>query len=185
MKNSKLSDRARPCNAEQLKIKNLFKYFIIWCLGFSAFLGQLEIRLIKLIPSSFAAIHQNGGYDDNSTSLGTLEGLPGGFDPGTTEKMAANTLTKMLSNTIGVLTLVGGLMFIIYFVLGGISWITSSGEREKVEKAKKQMTNAAIGLIIVVASYGIAFIIGKVLGIEILNPAYYIIDELSPGGIKE
>ena len=54
------------------------------------------------------------------------------------------------------------------FILGGLSWITSSGEREKVEKAKKQMTSAAIGLIIVVASYSIAFIIGTVLLIMLI-----------------
>ena len=149
----------------QFKIKNLFKYFIIWCLGLGAFLGHRSIRLILPV---FA----------KEVSLGELEGLPGGYDPGTgTEpKGATESLTKIFNNVFGVLTLVGGLMFIVYFLLGGIQWITSSGEREKVEKSKKQMTNAAIGLIIVVASYSIAFIIGKVLGIDILEPAKYIIN---------
>ena len=121
-----------------------------------------------------------------STDLGTLEGLPGGFAPDVSgenpEEAAAKSLTKIFSNVFGVMTVVGGLIFILYFILGGISWTTSSGEREKVEKAKKQMTNAAIGLIIVVASYSIAFIIGTVLGIDILNPADYIINVLGPQG---
>jgi len=117
--------------------------------------------------------------------LGNLQPLPEGYDPGVTGKdvsPAAATLTKIFSNTFGVLTIVGGLMFILYFVLGGIAWLTSSGQRENVEKAKSQMTNAAIGLIIVVASYAISFIIGKVLGIDILNPGRYIIENLGPGG---
>jgi len=114
------------------------------------------------------------------TDLGTIEGLPGGFDPGDSITTATETLTTILSNTFGVLTLVGGMMFIIFFIMGGLQWVSSGGEKEKVEKAKKQMTNAAIGLIVVVASYSIAFIIGKVLGIELLNPADYIINNLKP-----
>lgn len=119
--------------------------------------------------------------EEEGTPLGSLEGLPGGFDPGESIDTASTTLTKIFSNTFGVLTIVGGLMFILFFVLGGLSWLTSSGDREKVEKAKKQMTNAAIGLIIVVASYSIAFVIGRVLGVEILSPARYI-QKLGPQG---
>ena len=36
------------------------------------------------------------------------------------------------------------------------------------------MTNGAIGLIIIVVSYSITWIIGKVLGLDILNPAQTI-----------
>jgi cytochrome bd-type quinol oxidase subunit 2 len=119
---------------------------------------------------------------DEGTGLGTLKGLPGGYDPGTTKESAMESLSNIFSNVLGVMTIVGGLMFVLYFVLGGISWLTSGGEREKVEKAKKQMTNAAIGLIVVVASYAIAFIVGKVLGIEILDPAKYL-ESLGPGAV--
>ncbi|HUW21519.1 MAG TPA: hypothetical protein VMW41_02505, partial [Candidatus Bathyarchaeia archaeon] len=73
-------------------------------------------------------------------------------------------------------------MFVLYFLLGGLQWVTSSGEADKVEKAKKEMTNAAIGMIIVVAAYGIIFVVGRVLGMEILNPADYIINFLGPKG---
>jgi len=117
--------------------------------------------------------------------LGELEGLPGGYNPDLSGKTpqiaAADMLTKILSNTFGIFTIIGGVMFILYFILGGLSWISSSGKPEKVQKAQDQMISAGIGLIIIVASYGISFIIGKVLGIEILNPADYIINVLGPG----
>jgi len=107
-------------------------------------------------------------------NLGTLEGFTEAYQP--TEKGGHGALTKILSNTIGFLTIVAGLAFTVYFLLGAISWITSSGQPEKVQKAQDKMTSAAIGLIAVVASYGIAFIVGKVLGIEILDPAKYILN---------
>jgi len=105
--------------------------------------------------------------------LGTFEGI-GGYLPevssdegglGTT----GNVFADFFSNILGFLTLLAGLFFLIYFLVGALSWLTSSGKREQVEKAKQSMTNAAIGLIIVVAAYGIAFIVGTVLGLEILN----------------
>lgn len=36
------------------------------------------------------------------------------------------------------------------------------------------MINAVIGLIAVVATYSLAYIVGKVLGFDLLNPADYI-----------
>lgn len=115
-------------------------------------------------------------------NLGILQPLPSGYDPGTSIFTATDRLTDILSNTLGVLTIFASLYFILQFVLGGLSWITSSGERERVDKAQKKMTHAAIGLIVVVAAYAIAFIIGQILGIDILNPAKYIISVLKPGG---
>jgi cytochrome bd-type quinol oxidase subunit 2 len=116
--------------------------------------------------------------------LGDVKPLPNSYDPGTDINTATQTFTDIFSNAFGVFTLVAGLMFILYFILGGISWITSGGERDKIEKAKQQMTNAVIGLIIMVAAYGIAFIVGKVLGINILDPSEYILNYLKPAGVN-
>ena len=105
--------------------------------------------------------------------LGTLKGFSEAYQP--QEEAGHKALTKILSNTLGFLTIFAGLAFIIYFLLGALSWVTSSGQPEKVQKAQNKMTSAAIGLIAVVATYGIGFIVGKVLGIDILDPAKYIL----------
>jgi hypothetical protein len=43
------------------------------------------------------------------------------------------------------------------------------------------MTSAAIGMIAVVAAYAIAFIVGQVLGFQLLNPAEEL-QKIVPGG---
>jgi cytochrome bd-type quinol oxidase subunit 2 len=96
--------------------------------------------------------------------------------------VAAEQFTKFASNLIGLLTTVGGLMFMLYFILGGLSWITAGGDKAKVDDAKAKMTNAAIGLIIIVAAYAIGYIVGEVLGIKILEPAE-ILKTLDPSTI--
>lgn len=88
-------------------------------------------------------------------------------------------LSDILSNLLAMLTLVAGIAFLIYFVIGAFNWITAGGDTQKVEKAGKQITNALTGLIIVVAAYSVTAIVGTVLGIDILNPTT-IINQLGP-----
>lgn len=104
-------------------------------------------------------------------NLGTFKGL-GGYIP---ETIGADInpfsliIADFLSNIITFLTILAGIYFLIYFMVGALKWISSGGNREKVEEAKKSLTNAAIGLIVVAAAYTIAFIVGKVLGIDFLD----------------
>ncbi len=108
----------------------------------------------------------------------------GGYSPDVAggTGVAAERFTTFASNLIGLLTTVGGLMFMLYFILGGLSWITAGGDKAKVDDAKAKMTNAAIGLIVIIAAYAISYIVGQVLGINILEPAE-ILDTLNPATI--
>lgn len=129
-------------------------------------------KIISLIPfASWLALPKTALAADEGLRLGTFRGI-GGYLPEVEEGGLGTTGTvfgRFFSNILGFLTLLAGIFFLIYFLVGGLSWLTSSGKSEQVEKAKQSMTNAAIGLIIVVAAYGIAFIIGTVLGLDILN----------------
>ena len=53
-----------------------------------------------------------------------------------------------------VLSIVGAL-FVILFIYGGFVWLTSTGNQEKVGKAKKSVSYAVVGVLIVLAAYSI------------------------------
>ncbi len=106
-------------------------------------------------------------------NLGAIEGITGAYNPNTGD-YGIPTLEKILSNVIGTFTIVAGILFIIYFFIGGLNWITAGGKQDQVEKSKKMLTDAAIGLIVVVAAYAVIFIVGSILGVNILNPGEYI-----------
>ena len=109
-----------------------------------------------------------------------LEGL-GRFQvtpQGTSVAPYSDNLEAILSTVIGFLTIFAGLYFIITFIVGGIGWSTAGGDSNKVEEAKKRMTNGALGLIIVVAAYSVIYIIGSVLGLDILNVSRVIQEDL-------
>lgn len=114
---------------------------------------------MNFIPKAYAA----------PQNLGPIEGV-GQFQQGAGAG-ASDLLGSFLSTLVTTLTLVAGLAFILYFVLGGIKWITSSGDKGKAEEARNELTQAAIGLVVVAVSYFIAGIVGGVVGIDILNPA--------------
>jgi hypothetical protein len=83
---------------------------------------------------------------------------------------ALNNLELALSNLIGLLTVVAGIAFIVYFFLGAFKWITAGGDSGKVGKARDEMVNGTIGLIVIVAAYGVVGLIGSIVGIRLLNP---------------
>jgi len=106
----------------------------------------------------------------------------GGFTPPTnaysqgsdTTAGALSNLELFISNIIGFITVIGGVFFVIYFVLGAFEWITSGGDKGKAEKARQRITNGAIGLVILVASYAIIGLLGSFIGLDLLNPAEQI-----------
>ncbi len=100
---------------------------------------------------------------------------PGGYNPtGGDIGDSTSAIEKLISNTLVVLTIVAGIAFALYFLLGGLNWITAGGDKGKIDKAKGMMTNGAIGLIIITVSYSITWIVGKALGLDILNPGAMI-----------
>jgi hypothetical protein len=110
--------------------------------------------------------HQFGGFFEGLGPLG-LEGQ----DPGT----AAPLFNVFISSVVGLMTIIAVIWFIILFITGAIGIMNAGGDKAAMEAARKRLTNAVIGLIVVVAAIFIIRLIGYLLGVKfILNPASYI-----------
>ena len=109
------------------------------------------------------------------------------FDPYTTFEESASTSefqettglgnaepVDVASRIINVALTVLGLFTLLLIIWGGYIWMNARGNQEEVEKAKKILTGAVIGLIIILASYGVAsFIFSNVqrtTDVNALNP---------------
>jgi TRAP-type C4-dicarboxylate transport system permease small subunit len=66
----------------------------------------------------------------------------------------------------------GGVAFIIFLIWGGIEWLTAGGDKGRLETAHKMITNALIGLAVLVGSYAIALFIQNAFKINILAPVF-------------
>ena len=70
------------------------------------------------------------------------------------------TITGILNGIIGAL----GIVAVIFIIIGGINYMTSAGDTSKLEKGKKTILYACIGLVICVLAFAIVnWVIGTAL----------------------
>jgi amino acid transporter len=126
-------------------MKNLFYKLGAW----------ISVASLSLFPvSAFAQLKPSTDADSDLLAIKTKLG-----DDTPTD------LPELIGGLINVFLSVLGIIFIVLVVYSGYLWMTAGGEAMKVDKAKKLLGQAVIGLIIVVAAYAItAFVIDRIVG---------------------
>lgn len=107
---------------------------------------------------------------DTLSGFGKL-GLEGGENAGT-------VFNSVISVAVGIMTAVASVWFIFQLITAAVAWIGAEGDKGKVEEARKKMTNAIIGLVVVISAVFLASLVGSILGLDILNPGT-ILENLS------
>lgn len=80
----------------------------------------------------------------------------GSYNTATTDQYSLSSLAGTIVNVaLGLL----GVLFVILTIYAGFIWMTSSGEKVKVEKATKIITYSLTGLLIVVAAYALWYFV--------------------------
>ena len=75
-----------------------------------------------------------------------------------------NALPNIITVIINSIIAVSGLVAVIFIVVGGVNYVTSSGDANKVKKAKDTILYACIGLIICALAFAIVnWVINSVL----------------------
>jgi heme/copper-type cytochrome/quinol oxidase subunit 2 len=72
---------------------------------------------------------------------------------------SGDTASDLLVYIINLVLAIVGLIAVAFLVYGGFRYITSAGNDETAESAKKTIQNAIIGLIVVILSYVIVVVI--------------------------
>jgi hypothetical protein len=76
---------------------------------------------------------------------------------------------------------IGALLVIVYFIWGAIDWISAGGDSGKLEKARQKIMHAAIGLIILVASFVIIGFIGELF----FGTEFSLLEVTIPSALQE
>lgn len=92
----------------------------------------------------------------------TLEG------PGVKPNLSkpAEPVEKLISQIIGILTIVGVIFFIIQIIFAGYAMMSAQGDPKKIEAGRKRLTDGILGLTIVVVALGVGAFIATLLGIK-------------------
>ncbi|MDO8260473.1 MAG: hypothetical protein Q7T50_03170 [Candidatus Magasanikbacteria bacterium] len=131
-------------------------------------LGFLIISTFFLVQAAGILITQESHVAQAGTSLwdtqqglgkpGTGSGVIGrvGFSKSSTNVPDIRTVVaRIIRFFLGFL----GIIFLGLIVFAGFKWMNSRGNEKAVEDAKGQIQAAVIGLLIVVASYGITYLV--------------------------
>lgn len=78
-------------------------------------------------------------------------------------------IPAVFQNIVTAALVFAGIVAVIIVILSGIKFITSSGDPKQVEGAKKTMTFAIIGLIIIFLSFTVIKVIGVITGAECIS----------------
>ena len=80
------------------------------------------------------------------------------------EQNASDQLPTTITNILYTIIGIAGLVAVVFVIIGGVNYMTSSGDAGKLEKAKKTILYACIGLIICALAFAIVnWVIGGVL----------------------
>ncbi|MFH1890883.1 MAG: hypothetical protein ABIJ91_04975 [Candidatus Kuenenbacteria bacterium] len=116
---------------------------------------------LNFVPVSLPQAQANG-FDLNTNVSEQLEdikdiGLPG-------RDKAEGRILEVVTDVIKMVLSLLALIFLILIIVAGVKWMTAAGNEESITKAKKIISNALIGLLIIFLSYAItAFVFGVVL----------------------
>lgn len=128
----------------------------------------LAIAVIGIFSASALPIKQaqaqcETGYTPQGALCIPDTKVTGGF-------ASQTTIGGFLLLVVKDLLILSAVVAILFIIIGGFTYMTSSGNQESADKGKKMVTNAIIGLVIIVLSYTIITVVlntittGNVLG---------------------
>lgn len=92
----------------------------------------------------------------------------GGGGGGNPDWAKLSDLEFVFHRIVSALFYAGGIVAFVYLLIGGFRYLTSSGDEDALEMAKKTLTYAVIGLLIVIFSWLILAALGEAIGVDLL-----------------
>lgn len=81
----------------------------------------------------------------------------------------AGTISQFLSNLVALLFTIAAILLIFMLIWGGISWIVSEGDKEKIATARNRIINAIIGIVIVAVAFAAIAVLGTFTGFKLFK----------------
>ncbi len=67
----------------------------------------------------------------------------------------SSSIGTVARNIITIVFIVAAIMTLFFLIMGAVNWISSGGDRGKVEEARNKITAAVIGLLILAATWAL------------------------------
>lgn len=78
-------------------------------------------------------------------------------------------LGGLLKNVLILIFVIAAVVVLFMLAWGGFQWITSGGDKEAVDKARKRIIAALIGMALLALAYLLTVVVGTIVGIDIFK----------------
>ena len=78
----------------------------------------------------------------------------------------AGGISKFLSNLIALIYTIATIVLIFMLLWGAFDWITSGGDKEKIQEARGRITNAIIGIVLFSLAFAAIAVLGEFTGFK-------------------
>lgn len=116
----------------------------------------------------------NNPFQGASAKAGTSNSVIGTLQaPTSAITDLADIGPKFFTPIVYLIIVVAGIWSLLQFVLGGMAYITASGDAKKVQEGQNKIIHSLIGLAIIAASFALAALVGQIFfgsATFILNP---------------
>lgn len=113
----------------------------------------------SLIPKfSFSVLNLNFGEEAVNADL-----------PYASSGDANTSFGALITQVLNIVLVIGTIAVLFFLILGAIEWITAGGDSGKIQKAREKMTQAIIGLVVMISIVAIMMFVQQLLGICIIN----------------
>jgi len=147
----KLTPKANPLKAENSK----FLYKAIFSLLFFSFVF-IQPAFAEDIKADQAALNMLNNTAIKANIISKADTAP--------------TAYQIIGSIINIVLGFLGVVFLVLVIFGGITWMTAGGNEENVTKAKTLVTQAAIGLAIVLFAFLLTnFVVFKIIDISTIS----------------
>lgn len=77
--------------------------------------------------------------------------------------------SHLVSGSINFILGGAGVLSLLFLLWGGVSWIMSGGDKDGIDRARKKITAALIGVSLVFSSYALLFVVRTLFGVNLIQ----------------
>ncbi|MCB9813463.1 MAG: hypothetical protein H6772_03590 [Pseudomonadales bacterium] len=145
---------------KKLNISVFFVFFFIFATFNTVLLPNNFIKTI-FMPHIVQAVELNIGDAAKSAAV-----------PGTADYDSADpegSFGILVGKALNIAIVIGAILVFGYLIWGGVEWITSGGDKGKIENARNRITQSIIGLLILASVVALFVFVQSFLGLEVLT----------------
>jgi hypothetical protein len=89
--------------------------------------------------------------------------------PPTVPTGGTDVLSKVFKNALSTMIIIAVVLCLVFLILGGIQWISSGGDKNKIAAARAKITYAVIGLVVALLAFFIVGLFGYFFNVKLFG----------------